>query len=109
MRDNLLVAAERPKWYSFLADIVRPARRADLEPSRSTGRSTRSGSSDVADTPAERPVATASASWSAWPGRSRPEPKLLLLDEPAAGLDTAESQLLGATCAASSTRRQPCS
>ncbi len=39
--------------------------------------------------------ATANASWSASPGRWPRNPKLLLLDEPAAGLDTQESQLLG--------------
>ena len=38
---------------------------------------------------------TASASWSACPGRWRRDPKLILLDEPAAGLDTTESQVLG--------------
>ena len=32
VRDNLLVAAERPRWYSFLVDIVRPGvRRAGLD------------------------------------------------------------------------------
>ena len=38
----------------------------------------------------------ASASWSASPARSPREPRLLCLDEPAAGLDTRESAELGA-------------
>ena len=41
VRDNLLVAAERPTWYSFLTDIFRPSRHGrGARASRSTGRST---------------------------------------------------------------------
>ena len=95
VRDNLLVAADQPRWYSFLADIVRPGggrnsaaeqvevalaameleHLADIHPSElSHGQRKLIG------------VARALAA----------KPKLLLLDEPAAGLDTKESQLLGA-------------
>ena len=42
VRDNLLVAAEQPKWYSFLADIVVPSRGGRTFGTRSRWRSRRS-------------------------------------------------------------------
>ncbi len=91
--DNLRVAAERPQWWSFLADLVMPTRghgvdddvqwafdvvglgeRGEDEPDHlSQGQRKLVG------------VARALAS----------RPRLVLLDEPAAGLDTTESQALG--------------
>ena len=95
MRDNLLAAAERPRWHSFLGDIVRPglqrevllragrpgARRARLERARRNVFPT-----DLSH--GQRKLIGVARALAA-------DPKLVLLDEPAAGLDTAESQLLG--------------
>jgi branched-chain amino acid transport system ATP-binding protein len=95
VRDNLLVAADRPKWYSFLADIVWP-------------RGGRNASADQVDVALEAMQLTHLADTHPSElshgqrkliGVARAlaaKPKLLLLDEPAAGLDTKESQLLGA-------------
>lgn len=95
VRDNLLVAAERPPWYSFLVDLVRPAR-------------ARSAWADQVDRAlqalelepyADRLPSDLSHGQRKLVGVARAlaaAPKLLLLDEPAAGLDTAESQKLGA-------------
>jgi branched-chain amino acid transport system ATP-binding protein len=80
VRDNLLVAAERPRWWSFLREQVDFA----LEVL------------DIADL-AERMPADLSHGQRKLVGVARAlaaGPKLLLLDEPAAGLDTTESQAL---------------
>ncbi len=94
VRDNLLVAAEQPKWYSFLADIVVPSRggrpfRDQVEVALDA-----LGLTDLADTHpsdlshGQRKLIGVARALAA-------NPKLLLLDEPAAGLDTQESKLLG--------------
>jgi branched-chain amino acid transport system ATP-binding protein len=94
VRDNLLVAAERRRWYSFLLDIAWP------------GQSERGYEMQVEwalsvlgiEGLAERLPTDLSHGQRKLVGVARAlaaRPKLVLLDEPAAGLDTAESQTLG--------------
>jgi branched-chain amino acid transport system ATP-binding protein len=94
VRDNLLVAAEQPKWYSFLADIVMPGRGGRAVRDQVAVALDALGLTDLADTHpsdlshGQRKLIGVARALAA-------NPKLLLLDEPAAGLDTQESMLLG--------------
>ena len=93
VRENLLVAAERRRWWSFLRDLVRPG-----WSERSEGEQVDFALEvlDIADL-AERMPADLSHGQRKLVGVARAlaaGPKLLLLDEPAAGLDTTESQAL---------------
>jgi len=95
VRDNLLVAAERPRWYSFALDLLRPGR-SQSESEQQVDRAL-----DALDLQrsADRLPSDLSHGQRKLVGVARAlaaAPKLLLLDEPAAGLDTAESQKLGA-------------
>jgi branched-chain amino acid transport system ATP-binding protein len=94
VRDNLLVAAETPTWWSFLLDLVRPPRARSAKEEQveralaalDLGRYADRLPSDLSH--GQRKLVGVARALAA-------APKLLLLDEPAAGLDTAESQKLG--------------
>jgi branched-chain amino acid transport system ATP-binding protein len=94
VRDNLLVAAEDPRWYSFLLDLLRANRRREEWETRVDRAIATLGLAEWA----ERLPSDLSHGQRKLVGVARAlaaAPKLLLLDEPAAGLDTAESQKLG--------------
>jgi branched-chain amino acid transport system ATP-binding protein len=94
VRDNLLVAAERPRWYSFAADVVWPGRGKSALSDQVDLALESMELTDLADTlpsdlsHGQRKLVGVSRALAS-------QPKLLLLDEPAAGLDTSESRLLG--------------
>ena len=94
VRDNLLVAAEKPKWYTFLADIVLPGRGVTAFEDQVDDALEALGLTSLAEahpgdlSHGQRKLIGVARALAA-------KPKLLLLDEPAAGLDTQESQLLG--------------
>ena len=94
VRDNLLVAAERPRWYSLLSDVVMPRRHERKYHDQVDWALDIMGLGPLADTMpsdlshGQRKLVSVGRALAA-------RPRLVLLDEPAAGLDTAESTLLG--------------
>ena len=94
VRDNLLAAAERPRWYSLLSDVVMPRRHetrhhAQVEWALDLMRLTAIADAMPSDlSHGQRKLVSVARALAA-------RPKLVLLDEPAAGLDTTESLLLG--------------
>ena len=94
VRDNLLAAAEWPTWHALFIDVVAPRRRAAQAADRVDQILDMMDLAGLADRlPAElshgrrRLISVARAFAAA--------PRLVLLDEPAAGLDTDESRALG--------------
>ena len=94
VRDNLAVAASQPRWYSLLVDLVVPGRRRHEGADRVERALAAMGLHDLAD----RRGSDLSHGQRTLVGMARAlaaEPSLVLLDEPAAGLDTGESRQLG--------------
>lgn len=94
VRDNLLAAAERPAWHSIFVDAVAPRRRAARAADRVEQVLDLMALADTAERlPSElshgrRRLVSVARAFAA-------DPQLVLLDEPAAGLDTEESEALG--------------
>jgi branched-chain amino acid transport system ATP-binding protein len=94
VRDNLMAAAERPKWYSVAVDVLLPGRSDRHYKEQVDWALDLMQIADLDDAlPSElsngqRKLIGVARAFAALP-------KLVLLDEPAAGLDISESQLLG--------------
>ncbi len=94
VRDNLMAAAERPRWYSVAVDVLLPGRADRQYKEQVDWALDIMRISDLEEAlPSElsngqRKLIGVARAFAALP-------KLVLLDEPAAGLDISESQLLG--------------
>ena len=90
VRDNLMVAAENPKWFSFITDVFRPGRKVKAIEEQVDWALDIIGINDLADklpsdlSHGQRKLVSVSRALAA-------RPKLVLLDEPAAGLSSGES------------------
>lgn len=92
VRENLMVAAQRQSATQFVLDLVRPRRhRADADVDRALQRMGISGLADQLPnriSQGQRKLVSAARALAA-------SPKLVCMDEPAAGLDSDESRVLG--------------
>ena len=94
VRDNLLAAAERPRWYSILSDVVAPRRNEHSHREQVEWVLDAFQVAPLADmmpndlSHGQRKLVSVARALAA-------RPRFVLLDEPAAGLDTAESKMLG--------------
>ncbi len=91
--DNMLAMAERPKWWTFLADLVMPNRPSAVAEQAQwaldmLGLGAYKDTLPTDMSHGQRKLVSVARGLAA-------RPKLLLLDEPAAGLDSTESILLG--------------
>ena len=93
VRDNLLAASERPSWWHLASELLRPR----VDASAAAAVDAALAALDIADL-ADRSPDEISQGQRKLVGVARAvaaRPKLLLLDEPASGLDTDESARLG--------------
>ncbi len=94
VRDNLLASAERSTWWSFFGDVVRPGRRHGDVADRVDWALDTVGLREVVDTMPDQ-LSHGQRKLVAMARALAARPKLVLLDEPAAGIDTTETRALG--------------